>query len=119
VEGNREAPAEGGALVFRFGDGGEAARVPLEGPDEGTLAWDGAPGGGAAGERDRGSYTRGGGAIAVRIPLALVRMDAGGAAGVAWRLEVERGGKVEERAPREGSFRTPPEPGDAPRSAPA
>jgi alpha-amylase/alpha-mannosidase (GH57 family) len=95
------ASRKGAALVIRFGeDGALAARLPLDGPEAGPLAWEG-PGSGTGGE-ETGGYS-GGEWIAAQIPLRRIPRDGRGEA--LWRVEVERGGKVEERVPREGWFR--------------
>jgi hypothetical protein len=87
------------ALVFRFGDeGGVAARLFLDGLAAGPLSWDRVADGG----EEPGSYARGD-SVAVRLPLGRVPRDARGE--VVWRVEFERAGRVEERAPRDGSFR--------------
>jgi hypothetical protein len=92
------ASRNGAVLVLRFGeDGSLAARLPLDGPDSGPLGWEGPQTGAGGGEP--GSYARGAWLEAM-IPLGRIPRD--GRGGVVWRVELERGGKVEERAPREG-----------------
>jgi alpha-amylase/alpha-mannosidase (GH57 family) len=89
------------ALVFRFGEeGAVAARLFLDGLAAGPLSWDR---GGAGGGEEPGSYARGD-SVAVQIPLGRVPRDAKGE--VVWRVELEHAGRAEERAPRDGWFRT-------------